>query len=330
MKNQNDIKVAIYIPTFNRARYIKQTISTLINQTYTNISITIVDNASMDNTEEIVRSIIDPRIKYIKNESNIGAINNFNKCIEISLFNNDQFMCIFHSEDLYHLSIVERELNLMLESDDIGVVFSNMSYVDEDNHDLMRIFEKRFEKDAVLSEFDLIETTLVYGTPLCCPTFMARTKVFRDVGYFEPKYLYAGDTEFYLRISKKFKIGIVSDALMKYRQSSIQESLIQLVDKKSISEEFILLNTKLLEYRSVLSREVVNAYNMRLAKEYLDLAQIALLKNLEKAEIVENTNRSIEISRFPLLTKYGFKQRLLNHKLYSFFKYIYLISKQKL
>lgn len=284
----------------------------------------------MDNTEEIVRSIIDPRIKYIKNESNIGAINNFNKCIEISLFNNDQFMCIFHSEDLYHLSIVERELDLMLESDDIGVVFSNMSYVDEDNHDLMRIFEKRFEKDIVLSEIDLIETTLVYGTPLCCPTFMARTKVFRDVGYFEPKYLYAGDTEFYLRVSKKFRIGIVSDALMKYRLSSIQESLMQLVDKRSISEEFVLLNTKILEYRSVLSREVVNAYNKRLAKEYLDLAQIALLKNLGKSEIIENTNRSIEISTFPLLTKYGVKQRLLNHKLYSPFKYIYQFSKQKL
>lgn len=323
MVNQKDIHVGIYIPTFNRGKYIKQTVKTLLNQTHKNICITVVDNASVDDTEEIVRSIIDSRINYIKNEINIGAINNFNKCIDISLANNDQFMCIFHSEDLYSKEIVEKELRLILKSDDIGVVFSNLRFVDENNNDLPRVFEKRYDTDIILSEQDLIETTLAYGTPLVCPTFMARTIIFKAIGYFDNRYVYAGDTDFYFRVSKVFRIGIINEVLIKYRVSSTQESFKELTNRKDISEEFVLLNSIKNEYANTIDKNTLCAYNQRLSKEYLCLVQLALLKDWRREKIVEYSNRSIEFYKFPYFSKLGLRQMLLKFGWYSLYKFLY-------
>ena len=68
----NDL-VSIIMPSYNTSKYIKDSIQSVINQTYTNWELIIVDDCSTDNTDEVVRSIIDDRIHYIKNEKNSGV-----------------------------------------------------------------------------------------------------------------------------------------------------------------------------------------------------------------------------------------------------------------
>ena len=77
-KKENSL-VTIAIPVFNGDKYLEKTIESIINQDYKKIEILISDNYSLDNTEKICRyySKLDNRIKYIKQEKNIGAINNF-------------------------------------------------------------------------------------------------------------------------------------------------------------------------------------------------------------------------------------------------------------
>lgn len=60
--------VSIIMPSYNTARYIFETIQSVINQTYQNWELIIVDDCSTDNTDIVVEKIKDPRIKYIKNE----------------------------------------------------------------------------------------------------------------------------------------------------------------------------------------------------------------------------------------------------------------------
>ncbi len=74
--------ITIAIPTYNRGgSFLRDALSCALNQSYKNIEILVADNCSPDNTEEIMRGISDPRLRYIRHKKNIGANNNFNYCI---------------------------------------------------------------------------------------------------------------------------------------------------------------------------------------------------------------------------------------------------------
>ena len=80
---QNKPLVSVIIPTYNRGRLILDSINSVLNQTYKNIELIVVDDCSTDDTEKTVKSIDDSRIKYIKLEKNSGACVARNKGIEI-------------------------------------------------------------------------------------------------------------------------------------------------------------------------------------------------------------------------------------------------------
>ena len=63
-------KISIILPTYNGSRYIRESIASCLNQTYGNIELIIVDDCSTDATPQIIGSLQDPRIKYIRNEKN--------------------------------------------------------------------------------------------------------------------------------------------------------------------------------------------------------------------------------------------------------------------
>ena len=64
--------VSVCIPAYNNAAYIKDTIDSILRQTYTNLELVICDDNSKDDTVEVIESIKDSRIKLIKNEKNLG------------------------------------------------------------------------------------------------------------------------------------------------------------------------------------------------------------------------------------------------------------------
>ncbi|HUW69833.1 MAG TPA: glycosyltransferase [bacterium] len=73
--------VSIMIPTYNQAAYIGDTIRSVLAQTYTQLEIIVADDASTDETPEIVAGFADPRIKYFRNERNIGRVRNYHKAL---------------------------------------------------------------------------------------------------------------------------------------------------------------------------------------------------------------------------------------------------------
>jgi glycosyltransferase involved in cell wall biosynthesis len=73
--------VSVCIPTYNRASTIGRCISSVLDQTYTDFECLIMDNASTDATREEIAKFDDPRIRYIRNSTNIGVLGNHNKCL---------------------------------------------------------------------------------------------------------------------------------------------------------------------------------------------------------------------------------------------------------
>ena len=76
--------VSIIMPSYNTGKFIQETIDSVINQTYDNWELIIVDDCSSDNTDEIVKSIKDGRIVYLKNKKNSGAAISRNKALKMA------------------------------------------------------------------------------------------------------------------------------------------------------------------------------------------------------------------------------------------------------
>lgn len=105
--------VSIIMPSYNTAKYIYSSIKSVLAQTYTNWELIIVDDCSTDNTDEIVASFGDSRIRYIKNERNCGAAVSRNKALREA---KGKWIAFLDSDDLWHPEKLEKQIGFMEEN----------------------------------------------------------------------------------------------------------------------------------------------------------------------------------------------------------------------
>lgn len=118
--------VSIIMPSYNTASYIKESIQSVLNQTYTNWELIIVDDCSTDETEEVLAEITDSRIKYLKNEENSGAAISRNKALREA---RGQWIAFLDSDDLWMSDKLEKQINFMKNN---GYSFSYTNYEEID------------------------------------------------------------------------------------------------------------------------------------------------------------------------------------------------------
>lgn len=121
--------VSIIMPSWNTAGFIGKSIESVLQQTYTDWELIIVDDCSTDNTDEIVAGYDDARIRYIKNESNSGAALTRNRALRAA---KGEWIAFLDSDDLWAPEKLERQLAFMQKN---GYVFSYHEYVKIDEED---------------------------------------------------------------------------------------------------------------------------------------------------------------------------------------------------
>lgn len=106
-------RVAVGLPIYNGERFLEEALSSLINQTYSDLTVIVVDNASTDRTPQIIKNLQTkfPQINYIRNPQNIGMINNFNKAFQLGK-DFDFFMWASH-DDFYDINYVNKCINAL-------------------------------------------------------------------------------------------------------------------------------------------------------------------------------------------------------------------------
>ena len=118
--------VSIIMPSYNTAPYIEETIQSVLNQTYTNWELIIVDDCSTDNTDEVLETIKDDRIRCFKNEKNSGAAVSRNKALREA---KGQWIAYLDSDDLWMPEKLEKQIEFMEEN---GYAFSYTNYEEID------------------------------------------------------------------------------------------------------------------------------------------------------------------------------------------------------
>ena len=207
----NEDLVSIIMPSWNTGQYISESIESVINQSYENWELIIVDDCSSDNTDEVVSSYKDDRIKYFKNEHNCGAALTRNRAI---LESRGEWIAFLDSDDLWAPQKLEKQVSFMKQN---GYVFSY--------HDYQKIDDKSKPLNIYVSGPKIVTKRKMYnyGYPGCL-TFMYNVKEFGVIQISDIKK--NNDYAILLQLCKKANCYLLQENLAMYR-----------VRKKSISHD---------------------------------------------------------------------------------------------
>ena len=133
--------ISIILPTYNAEKYIKETIESILNQTYKNWELIITDDNSSDKTLKILRLYAKrfDRIKLYINSKNEGAACARNNCLK---FCNSDFIAFIDSDDWWEINKLELQINFMLENN-YPISFTSYRLIDENGVSINKIIESK-------------------------------------------------------------------------------------------------------------------------------------------------------------------------------------------
>ena len=225
-------KVSVCVPTYHRAALLKAFLPTILSQTLRDIEVVICDNASPDNTTEVVRGFTDPRVRYYRNDANLGPFGNMNRLLELS---RGEYICIVHDDDAYAPDFLEREAAMLDRHPNLGMVHCAVYEIDA--HGVRQRTVRAYPTTRVLdskSEF----TRYLQGHNVCCSSVMARRSVYLASGGFDPKYICA-DFLMWLKLALLGDIGYIADPLLERRVHD--ESVTGTLNPRWWYEEFMAI-----------------------------------------------------------------------------------------
>ncbi len=208
--------VSIIVPVFNGERYLRESLDSIVAQSYPYMEVLVMDDASIDSTPDIIASY-GGKVRYFRQPQNRGIYGNMNDGIAMA---RGEFIAIYHSDDVYDSRIVEREVEFLQRYPEAGAVFCQDIFIDPEGCERGRLELSPEVRGGRPLDFRVIfNALLMYKNRfLCCPSCMVRASVHKDVGnYRDEQFLNTSDLEMYLRISRKYSIGILEEYLFRYR-----------------------------------------------------------------------------------------------------------------
>lgn len=218
--------VCICVPTYNVAATVRETLESILAQTYSNLVVHVSDNASTDDTLRVVSSITDSRITIHRQEKNIGAEGNFTKCLQLAT---GKYTAIFHADDLYEPEMVAKQVEFLEGHPDVGAVFTEAITINEQGVPFGVIGHAPGCKAQSAVHFgfqELFKAMLLHHNFLVCPSAMVRTEIYRDEirAWGGSLFQSASDVDTWLRLAAKQPIAVLGERLMRYRISHAQFS----------------------------------------------------------------------------------------------------------
>ena len=190
---------SICIPTYNRGKELKYTILSVLNQTFENWVLFIMDDSTNNDTELLIKELNNKKITYVKNDSRLGLVKNWNKCLEVA---NNEYIQILHHDDLLMPNAIELYTKFILKHKNImflhGNSFAtNAPYFKKLNSCITQ------EKEILLNGDEAVSKVLLNHN-FTCSTVVINRKVIEKLGYFDINAWVSPDFEYFARIGKHF------------------------------------------------------------------------------------------------------------------------------
>lgn len=194
-------KVSVILPTYNREKLVGAAIQSVLDQTFQDFELIVVDDGSTDRTSEVVQSFSSSKVRYIF-QSNQGRSNARNHALSLA---QGQYIAFLDSDDLYLRGKLELQVAYLDKHPEFGMIYTSAFCIDKDGALLNNVYE------AIVSGWIYKEIAFFVPVTITLPTVMARREVFDTVGGFDEKMERFEDTDIWRRISKRYQIGALHE-----------------------------------------------------------------------------------------------------------------------
>lgn len=286
--------VSVICLCYNHERFIREALDSVLNQTYPNLEIIIVDDLSQDNSRKIILEYVKryPQIRYIFNEKNLRNCAAFNKGYEIS---RGEFIVDFATDDVLLPTRIEEQVRCFQNlGPDYGVIFTDAELIDN-NSKHISFFYKRNPDGSLKSK---VPTGDIFADVLSryfisSPTMLMRRRVFEELNGYDASLAYE-DFDFWVRSSRRFKYYFLDKPLTKRRIHATQLSAgwykphdPQLLSTIKVCRKALQLCRNMAELQALLVRIKFEVRQAVFSENYLEAEQLfRLYREVEKPTLV--------------------------------------------
>lgn len=207
-------KVSVIVSAFNHKKYVAESVKSILNQTFHDFELIVVDNGSTDSTYKVIKSIKDPRIRVFQIKKNDGFGYALNYALSKS---RGKYISLFSSDDISLPSRLNKQIKYLDAHPGIGAVFSQAQMIDEEGYEIKEhyyyeVFDKK-NKDR----FEWLNYFFFNGNCICFPSAVIRKSIYKKIGFEDGRMAQLHDFDTWVRLCFDQDIYIFKEKLIKFR-----------------------------------------------------------------------------------------------------------------
>jgi glycosyltransferase involved in cell wall biosynthesis len=274
--------VSVMIPTYNYARFLPDAVDAALAQTYPNIEVVVSDNASTDGTAELVaeRYGAEPRVRYVRNDTNIGLVPNFNRALALA---RGEFVQWVSADDWILPDHIARLMSVFDQHPQLDVVYTRNYAADASGR------AYAVKGDETLYPVDYVDARdelppMLYGVcQVCLPTALFRRALFDELGPMDEAIAIAADWELAVRLAlARKRFAYVSEPTACIRAHGANASGRDWRSSGGAASELLAILTKYLDHPEM---HRIRGYELRIVG-FLDFLCQQVLPESAAAEAI--------------------------------------------
>ncbi len=301
-------KVSVIIPAYNSIQYLPETLESVLQQTFTDFEVLIINDGSSDNTVEWASGLKDPRVKLISQENQglSGARNT-------GIFNAQaDYIAFLDADDLWEPTKLAKQVSCLDKHPEVGLVHAWMALVDVGGKSTGRVLKSSVEGCAWQQ--------IVQWNTIACPSVMVRRCCFDQVGVFDRSLRSVEDWDMWIRIAVEYPFAVINEPLAYYRQvpnsmskncQVMEEAFHQVIEKtfQSAPSESVYLKNRSYSYANLCLawKALQSSHNYKLA---IDYQRRAIAHNSQMRYSRESVRLSLAIAALQLFGLDGYSRLL--------------------
>ena len=281
---QNQPLVTVICLCYNHSKYVVETLNSVLNQTYTNVELIIVDDYSNDDSVKVIKNwlINYPEIQFIENTSNIGNTKTFNKALQSA---KGEYIIDLAADDLLLPNCIETQINTFQKSEykNVAIVYGNFNFINEDGS-FKSIYFDETEHPVSGNGYEMvIGRTVKLGSIAA----IYKAEILRKLGGYDESLAYE-DLDIWIRITRDYNIEYINECLASKREleTSLSAQFLKQNNSRTkllhqstlkIFKKILLLNRTKKENKLVLNRMYFELRKFISAREWKLVFQLLVL-----------------------------------------------------
>ena len=211
--SSSDPIVSFVVPCYGLARYLRDCIESILSQSYRNLEVLVMDDCSPDHTTEVAQAFRDPRVKYVRNRTNLGHLRNYNKGIASAV---GKYIWLISADDnLRSIHILDRYVRVMETHPEVG--YTCCPAIGLEGNQETAVENQLLDQDTIFPGRTFAKRLLSQGNCVIAASGMVRRDCYGQLGAFPLDLPYAGDWFLWLHFALHYDVAYFAQPMVHYR-----------------------------------------------------------------------------------------------------------------